>query len=106
MAQLAKHPTWPQVMISRFLSSKLAWGELKPHFGLCDDSAEPVWDSLSLSLALVEFSLPLPLSLAHSCPLSLSLLKKKIHTYIKALKKREYFLLGHLDGSVGWVSNS
>ena len=37
-----------QVMISRFM-------RVKPHVGLCADSVEPVWDSLSPS-----FSVPPP----------------------------------------------
>ena len=37
--------------------------EFEPHIGLCADSAQPAWDSLSLFLSL---SLPFP----HSCSLS------------------------------------
>ena len=45
--------------------------EFEPHMGLCADSAEPAWDSLSFFL-----SAPLPLVLA--CSLSL-----KINKYFK-----------------------
>ena len=43
--------------------------EIKPHIGLCTDSAEPAWGSLSLSL-----SLPPP-QFVHMLSLSLSLSK-------------------------------
>ena len=38
----------------------LTAGEIEPHDGLCPDSTEPAWDSLSLSLHLhCSHSLPL-----------------------------------------------
>ena len=48
--------------------------EFEPRIGLCTDSMEPAWDSLSLPL-----SLPLPmLVLALSLSLSLSLSQNKL----------------------------
>ena len=58
--------------------------EFEPHIGLCADSVEPAWDSLSLSS-----SLPLPCSLSFPVSLSLSLfssLKTNKH-----LKQKEMF---------------
>ena len=43
--------------------------EIKPRVGLCTDSAEPAWNSLSPSLSA-------PLQLTHSLFLTLSLSKK------------------------------
>ena len=55
--------------------------ELKSLFGLCADSAEPAWDSLSLplSLSLVGFSVSLSLLLTYLCPLSLPKQTNKNH---------------------------
>ena len=54
-----------QVMISRFV------GSIETRIGLCADSTEPAWDSLSLSLSLS--SLLLPHLHTFACTLSLSL---------------------------------
>ena len=43
--------------------------ESEPHNGLCNDSVEPAWDSVSLSLSL---SLSLPLLYSYALSLSLS----------------------------------
>ena len=45
MAQSVKHPT-----LDFSSGHDLAVGEFEPHSGLCDDSAEPAWDYLSLPL--------------------------------------------------------
>ena len=71
VAQLVKHPT-----LNFSSGHDLRVCGFEPRIGLCADSAEPAWDSLSLPL-----SLPLP------CLLSLSL---KIHTL---KKKRTYVCL-------------
>ena len=49
---------------------------IEPHIGLCTDSSEPVWDSLSLPL-----SLPLP---KHTLSLPLKINK----FFFKSLKKK------------------
>ena len=59
MAQLVKCAT-----LDFSSGHDLTFGEFKPRVGLCSDSVEPAWDSVSLSL-----SLPLP------CLLSISLSK-------------------------------
>ena len=60
-----KHLTLAQAMILRFVGSS-------PRIGLCADSAEPAWDSLSPSL-----SAPPPLTLSLS--LKINKLKKMIY---------------------------
>ena len=50
---------------------------IEPHVGLCSDSEEPAWDSLSLPL-----SLPLPCSLSLFCSL-------KINKLLKTFNKKE-----------------
>ena len=45
IAQSVKHPTAARVMISQFVG-------LSPRLGLCADSAEPAWDSLSPSFSV------------------------------------------------------
>ena len=40
--------------------------EIKPHIGLCADSAEPAWDSLSPSLSTTSLLLSLSLILSLS----------------------------------------
>ena len=64
--------------------------EIRPHVGLCADSVEPAWDSLSLCLSVsLSLSLSPPLSLPLSClsslcaSLSLSLSQNKIKTKTK-----------------------
>ena len=66
VAQLVKHPTSTQVMISQFVGSSPVLGSV-----LTAQSLEPALDSVSVSL-----SLPLPRSHSVSLPLSLPSLKK------------------------------
>ena len=47
MAQAVKHPT-----LDFGLGHDLVVREFKSQVGLCADSVEPAWDSLSLSLSL------------------------------------------------------
>ena len=67
--------------------------EFKPGIGLCIDSAEPGWDSLSF------LSLLLPCSLTHmcgACALSLSLCQNKL----KKWKIKESNTIGYRNYSV------
>ena len=64
VAQSVKHPT-----LGFSLGHELTVCEFKPYLGLCADSAEPAWDSLSFSLSLsLPPSLPLPLFPSLSAP--------------------------------------
>ena len=47
MAQLVKHPT-----LDLSSGHDLTVSGIESHVGLCVDSAEPAWDSLSASLSL------------------------------------------------------
>ena len=47
MAQLVKHPT-----IDFRSGCDVTVGEMEPRVGLCADSMEPAWDSLSSSLSV------------------------------------------------------
>ena len=75
MAQLVKHPA-----LDFSSGHDLTVPEFEPHTGLCTDSAEPAWDSHSLSPSL---SLPLP-----TCALSLSKRNK-----LKALVTIYYYTI-------------
>ena len=86
MAQLVKHPTSAQVMISRSVGSSPVPGSV-----LTAQSLEPVADSVSRSL-----SAPRPLTLC--LPLSLSLSLSKINTHKKNLKKKEKKIGNRHDG--------
>ena len=59
MAQLAKHLT-----LDFGSGHDLMIREFEPHMGLCADSAEPTWHSLSLCISPV-----------HALPLSLKIIK-------------------------------
>ena len=50
MALLVKRPT-----LDFRLGHDLTLHEIDPHIGLCADSVEPAWDSLSPSLSLCPF---------------------------------------------------
>ena len=65
--------------------------ELKPHIGLCADSADPAWDSLSPSLSLFP---------VHSISLKINKLK------IKFKKKRKCCLHGNLNSSILFIDMS
>ena len=69
MAQLLKHPT-----LDFCSSHDLMVSGIKPCVGLCADSMEPAWDSLSPSLSASPL---LMLSRAFSFSLSLSLSQNK-----------------------------
>ena len=66
VAQLVEHP------ILGFSGQVLKFPGFEPHIGLCADSREPAWDSLSPSV-----SAPPPLALTHTHTLSLSLSQNK-----------------------------
>ena len=77
MAQLAKHPTSAQVMISQFMGSSPASGSV-----LTAQSLEPALDSLSPSL-----SAPPQLALCLSLSLSLSKIKIDIEKKLKTIQQ-------------------
>ena len=78
MAQLGKHLTSAQVMISRFMSSNLVLGSV-----LTAQSLEPALDSVSHSL-----SLPLPHCLSLSLKNKYTLKKKKKKSLTKKVSPR------------------
>ena len=81
VTQLVKGPT-----LGFGAGHELTVHEFEPHIGLCSDSVEPAWDSLSPSLPLSSF---LSLSLSLSLKINIIKIKKKETKNINEIKGRD-----------------